>query len=356
VVRLAVPLALAAGLLVAGRAAVAEPAPAPAVAPADSAAVAMSKARAAGERAQRGDYAGAVRLFKEANALDARPEYACNVGIAYYKARDLPRAYVFLEDCLAAAGELPADFQTAVRRVFATVEERLEAGDFAPVELRVSPPHARIVVSSFASDEPIASGRRVWLRVGQHLVLATALGHETRQIAVDLFNRDPRRVDMVLEPLLGDRNRVAAPAPAPAPVPTPPPVATTAPAATMAPAPTPPAPVVLTPVIHTPDSRRRSPTYVFAVGATVATVVGFTLSTLLMVASSDSEPDDPYDPYDSDPAAEGLRVMAVTGYIGTAITGVASVVLWSQVSRQNKAMVGASAGDGSASLWLGGRF
>jgi hypothetical protein len=353
VVRLAVPLALATGLLVAARSAVAEPAPTP-VAPADSAAAAMSKARAAGERAQRGDYAGAVRLFKEANALDARPEYACNVGIAYYKARDLPRAHVFLEDCLAAGGELPADFQDAVRRVFATVEERLEAGDFAPVELRVSPPHARIVVSSFANDEPIASGRRVWLRVGQHLVLATALGHETRQIAVDLFNRDPRRIDMVLEPLPGDRARVASPAPAP--VATPAPAAPPAPAATMAPAATPPPPVVLTPVIHTPDGRRRSPTYVFAVGATVATVVGFTLSTLLMVASSDSEPDDPYDPYDSDPAAEGLRVMAVTGYIGTAITGVASVVLWSQVSRQNKAMVGASAGDGSASLWLGGRF
>jgi hypothetical protein len=352
VVRLAVPLALAAGLLVAARAAVAEPAPTPVVAPADSAAAAMSKARAAGERAQRGDYAGAVRLFKEANALDARPEYACNVGIAYYKARDLPRAHVFLEDCLAAGGDLPVDFQDAVRRVFATVEERLEAGDFAPVELRISPPHARIVVSSFANDEPIASGRRVWLRVGQHLVLATALGHETRQIAVDLFNRDPRRIDMVLEPLSSDRTRVAAPAPVPEPAPAAAPAATMAPA----PAPTPPPSVVLTPVIHTPDSRRRSPTYVFAVGATVATVVGFTLSTLLMVASSDSEPDDPYDPYDSDPAAEGLRVMAVTGYIGTAITGVASVVLWSQVSRQNKAMVGASAGDGSASFWLRGRF
>jgi hypothetical protein len=355
VARPAVSLVLAAGIVVGAagpQPALAQPAPAAAVAPADTAAAALSKAREAGERAGAGDYAGAVTLFKQASALDARPEYACNVGIAYYKARDLPRAHFFLETCLSTGSRLPADFLGSVKRVFETVEQRLQAGAFAPVEVRVSPAHARILVSSFASDEPVASGRRIWLRVGQHLFLATALRHETRQIAVDLVGRDPRRVDMVLEPLPGEAPPIRPPTTAPAAAPAPVPVAP----APVAPAATPPPPVLLSPIVHT-DSRRRSPTRAFAIGASVGAVIGFTLSTVFYVAAEDAQSRaDDGDIY-AEVDASGYRYLAVTGYISTAILGVTAAVLWGQVSKQNRSpMVGASAGDGSASLWLGGRF
>src|SRR5688572_14838155 len=87
-------------LLAAVRVAAAEPSPAGAAAasPATDAAPpgeALTRARAAEARARAGDYAGAIVLFKQAFALDGRAEYACNVGVAYYKARDLPRAQLF---------------------------------------------------------------------------------------------------------------------------------------------------------------------------------------------------------------------------------------------------------------------
>jgi hypothetical protein len=360
VARTAAPLVLAAGFLVgvAGGSPVnAEPTPAATVAPSDSAAAALSKAREAGERARAGDYAGAVRLFKQAHGLDARPEYACNVGIAYYKARDLPRAHYFLDGCLAAGADLPADFLASVRRVFATVEERLEAGDFAPVELRVSPAHARIIVSSFASDEPIATGRRIWLPVGQHLLLATALRHETRQIAVDLLNRDPRGIDMVLEPFPGQAPANPAPAPAPAPSAAPAPRLATPSRVAMPPRVSSarlvrPAP--LASIVDPGSARRVAPSRGAAVGLTVGATISFAVSTLFILAADEAE--SPDDPYDVDADAAMYRTLGITGYVATAGLGVAALILWGKASSQQKAMVGASAGGGNTSLWLGGRF
>jgi hypothetical protein len=346
-------LVLAAGFLVGvtgGSPALAQPTqPAAAVAPSDTpAAAALSKAREAGERARAGDYAGAVHLFKQANVLDARPEYACNVGIAYYKARDLPRAHYFLDGCLATGGDLPPDFLASVRRVFTTVEERLRAGDFAPVEIRVSPPQARVIVSSFASDEPITSGRRIYLRVGQHLLLATANRHETRQIAIDLFNTDPRYVEMVLEPFPVEAPALA-PAPTAAPAPAPriamPPRVASAPLV---------APQRVESIKAPGDGRRVAPSRGAAVGLTVGATITFAVSTLFLLAADEAEsPDDEY-AVDADAAA--YRTLGITGYVATAGLGLASLILWGKVASQQKAMVSAGAGDGSASLWLTGRF
>jgi hypothetical protein len=350
-------LVLAAGILVGGTGgspALAQPAPpappAAAVAPSDTpAAAALSKAREAGARARAGDYAGAVHLFKQASGLDARPEYACNVGIAYYKARDLPRAHYFLDGCLAIGGELPPDFLASVRRVFATVEERLRAGDFAPVEIRVSPPQARVIVSSFASDEPITSGRRIYLRVGQHLLLATALRHETRQIAIDLFNTDPRYIEMVLEPFPVEAPAAPTAAPTAAPAPAPriamPPRVASAPLV---------APQRLESIKAPGDARRVAPSRGAAVGLTVGATITFAVSTLFLLAADEAEsPDDEY-AVDADAAA--YRTLGITGYVATAGLGLASLILWGKVASQQKAMVSAGAGDGSASLWLTGRF
>jgi hypothetical protein len=353
VFRLAVSLLLAAALVSAGstRAAIAEPVAGAAVeaSPADRA---LTEARDAGERARIGDFAGAVLGFKRAHELDPRAEYACNIGIAYYKARDLPRAQFFLEGCLTGGGQLPVDFVASVKRVLTTVESRLHAGAFAPVEIRVSPPTARILASSFASDEPIASGRRIWLAVGRHLLLAAVRDHETRQIVVDLVGRDPQRVDIVLQPLPGAVAAVAA-----APVPKPVPVAP-APAA-LAPTFQPPAPAASFQGDRAP---RRSSARPFAIAMTISAVVGFAVSTAFYLAAEEAQnkADASTDPY-GDPSAEfeadSYRYFAITGYVSTAVAASMAMILWSRVKAQSKPPVlGASGGNGGGAVWLGGRF
>jgi len=55
-------------------------------------ATAEQRAAEAKDRATHGDLPGAAAKFREAYAADPRPDLICNVGIAYYKAKDLPRA------------------------------------------------------------------------------------------------------------------------------------------------------------------------------------------------------------------------------------------------------------------------
>src|SRR6187549_2616497 len=51
----------------------------------DAASRAQAIAADAQGLAQGGDYLGAAARYKEALALDPRPEYECNVGIAFWK-------------------------------------------------------------------------------------------------------------------------------------------------------------------------------------------------------------------------------------------------------------------------------
>ena len=43
--------------------------------------------------AERGDLVGAAVRYRDAFRKHPRPDLMCNVGVAYYKAKDLPRAH-----------------------------------------------------------------------------------------------------------------------------------------------------------------------------------------------------------------------------------------------------------------------
>lgn len=168
---------------------------------ADDAGDALDLARQGETAAANGDLPGAVALFKRALALDPRPEYQCNVGVAYYKGGDLPRAQLFLSLCLARGSHLDAGFLDGVRGVLVAVEDTLRAGEFTPVDVVVSPPSAEFTVSAFGADEAVIGGRLVWLPSGDHTIVVTASGHVTQTVPVSATGHDLVRVPVTLEEL-----------------------------------------------------------------------------------------------------------------------------------------------------------
>jgi hypothetical protein len=133
-----------------------------------------------------GDLLGAAARFRAAHALDPRPELLCNVGVAFHKAKDLPRAHLYLGQCLTRVGSLEAGFASSVRAVFAAVEDTLRGGAYAPVDVTVTPATASVTVSAFDPEDAIVGARVVWLPFGHHTLTARAEGHVEQAVAIDL--------------------------------------------------------------------------------------------------------------------------------------------------------------------------
>lgn len=166
---------------------------------ADDADDALELARQGEAAAASGDLAGAVTLFKRALALDPRPEYQCNVGVAYYKAGDQPRAQLFLSLCQARGSHLDATFLAGVRNVLVAVEDTLRAGAFTPIDVVVTPASAAFTVSAFAEDESVIGSRLVWLPHGDHTLTVSAHGHVTKTVPVTAAGSEPVRVPVTLD-------------------------------------------------------------------------------------------------------------------------------------------------------------
>jgi len=164
----------------------------------DAADAALALARQGETAAAGGDFTGAVSLFKQALAKDPRPEYQCNVGVAYYKGGDLPRAQLFLSLCLTRGSHLDATFLGAVRDVLVSVEDTLRAGEFSPIDVVVTPASAEITVSAFEADEVVVGSRLLWLPVGEHTITVAATGFDTETVTVTAQGHDPVRVPVTL--------------------------------------------------------------------------------------------------------------------------------------------------------------
>lgn len=157
--------------------------------------------------AKAGDFVGAAGKFRDAHAADPRPELLCNVGVAFHKARDLPRAQLYLGQCLTRGGSLDPGFLAAVRAVFAAVEDQLRAGEFAPVDVSPEPSGAAFTVSAFSEGDTLVGARLVWLPFGHHTLHVTADGYRPFDVVLDVGTRDHRairprllRVATVVEP------------------------------------------------------------------------------------------------------------------------------------------------------------
>lgn len=158
-------------------------------------AIAEAKARAANS-----DFLGAAAKYREAHAAEPRPDLMCNVGVAYYKAKDLPRAQRYLEQCLAIGTSLDRAFIDNVKKVVAAVESTLAAGNFTPVDLFVQPSTATTTVEGgIVFDEPIVGSRRVWFPFGNYRLVVHATGHVDRVLDIAATDRKPITASVALE-------------------------------------------------------------------------------------------------------------------------------------------------------------
>jgi hypothetical protein len=162
--------------------------------------------RAAAEaqtRAANNDFVGAAAKYREAFKAEPRPELMCNVGVAYYKAKDLPRAHRYLDQCLSIGTSLDRAFIDNVKKVLAAVDSTLAGGSFTPVDLLVQPPTATTIVEGGAVfDEPIVGSRRIWFPFGKYRLTVQAAGHVDRVIEIDAKDRGaiPARVTLQVAP------------------------------------------------------------------------------------------------------------------------------------------------------------
>lgn len=165
----------------------------------DPVADAQTRAAEADALAKSGDFLGAATAFKAALALDPRAEYQCNVGVAYWKARDLPRAQLYLGLCLTRGSHLPESFLASVRQVLAAVEERLKQGEFAPVDIVVTPAAAEVRVASFDPDDRFVGSRIVWLPPGAHAIEASASGYQPSTVTITVEGTERVAAPITLE-------------------------------------------------------------------------------------------------------------------------------------------------------------
>ena len=157
-----------------------------------------------------GDFVAAATKYREAYAADPRVELMCNVGVAYHKAKDLPRAQLYLSHCLKRGTALEASFVAAVRGVLATVETALKAGDFTPVDIVVDPEATSVEIA----DASFIGSHLVWLPFGTHTIRFRAEGYFDQSIDITASTRELTPVQTRLvkkpdpKPIVVDKNPV----------------------------------------------------------------------------------------------------------------------------------------------------
>jgi hypothetical protein len=134
------------------------------------------------------DYVGAAAKFREAYAADPRPELICNVGVAYLRAKELPRAQLFLSRCLERGSALKGKFIDDVRATMSRLEASLKAGRYTPVDVVVEPRFATVAIDAFAPDEAFEGGRTLWLAFGTYHVTVRADGYAPRTVELNAGN------------------------------------------------------------------------------------------------------------------------------------------------------------------------
>ena len=125
-----------------------------------------------------GDLIGAAAKFRAAYKEEPRPEHMCNSGVAYHKAKDLPRSHRYLNLCVAMGGSLDPTYRDNLRKVVDSIEQKLVAGDFTPIDIAVEPSTAAVSIEGGKPyDEEIIGGGRIWVPYGAYRFVVRAPGY-----------------------------------------------------------------------------------------------------------------------------------------------------------------------------------
>lgn len=122
--------------------------------------------------AKAGKFSEAAERFRDAWRNDKlRPALLCNVGISYYKAKDLVRAHLLLGQCLEQSA-LDPKTADGVRRALGSAEAVLRSGGHCPVRILSDPSATSIAILELGNDEAFVGSRVVWLPFGTYHVRA----------------------------------------------------------------------------------------------------------------------------------------------------------------------------------------
>ncbi len=117
--------------------------------------------------AERGDFHGAIRLFKRASATENLPKYDCNIGLAYSQLKSWARAMTFLERC-AREWEGDTEIPSWVPSEIEKIRSRLDENNHQLVHINFQA--KRVSLSWFAPDETFRTPLTVWAPMGEHVV------------------------------------------------------------------------------------------------------------------------------------------------------------------------------------------
>ncbi|HEY4182667.1 MAG TPA: hypothetical protein VGM90_37810 [Kofleriaceae bacterium] len=121
------------------------------------------------------------------------------MGVAYQRAKDLPRASLYLNECLVRGTTLDATFVGLVKKALATAEDSMRAGEFAPLSITLAPETAAIALSGWDTDEKFVGSRIIWVPFGEQTLTVTADAYTpaTKPIEVHARIRQDIHVELV---------------------------------------------------------------------------------------------------------------------------------------------------------------
>lgn len=162
--------------------------------------------------AKAGKFSEAAERFRDAWRNDPlRPTLLCNVGIAYYKAKDLVRAHLLLGRCLEQSS-LDPKTGDGVRKARASAEAVLRAGGHTPVSIVSDPSATSISILELGNDEAFIGSRVVWLPFGTYHVRAHAEGRVDKTLMVAPAGPEGMALTITLERVTLEPAAVTAPA------------------------------------------------------------------------------------------------------------------------------------------------
>lgn len=174
----------------------------------------------------------AILRFRAADKLWPRGNNDCNIGLAYSRLGDHPRALLHIDACAVRLNQvLPGTFGALQQATLRT----LQRGAYAQVDLVVDPIGAKVSVPAFAPEDVLSAPRLFWLPLGVHVLRIEAPGFEPMERRIELLTNRLEHVEVKLEP-------IPPPAPAPVAIPVTPAAKAAVPAITAPPPPPPPAP------------------------------------------------------------------------------------------------------------------
>jgi hypothetical protein len=150
-----------------------------------------------------GDLIGAAAKFRAAFKEEPRPEHMCNSGVAYHKAKDLPRAHRYLNACVTMGSSLEVAYRDNLRKVVESIEQKLVASNFTPIDIAIEPPTGVLVIEGGKPyDEEIVGGGRLWVPYGAYRFVVRAPGFvESRsEVTANSHVAMPLRVTLEKQP------------------------------------------------------------------------------------------------------------------------------------------------------------